>query len=126
MSLQIKIHKVVSGVFVIAPTGSIDATEDIMFKQKVDAILKKGPKSIVFDFAGVDFINSSGLGVVLTTQNTLEKSGADFGLSNLQPQVKAVFKTIKALPKQNVFASVEEMDNYLAQIQIQVKENEML
>jgi anti-anti-sigma factor len=125
MSLQITINKKMSGVFVIVPMGSIDATSHMSFKQQVETILKKRPKAIIFDFAGVDFINSSGLGVVLTTKATLEKSGADFGLSNLQPQVKTVFEIIKALPKQNVFASVEEMDNYLAQIQRQVKENEV-
>ena len=57
---------------------------------------------------------------------TLGKSGAEFGLNKLQSQIKAAFEIIKALPKHNVFTSVEEMDRYLAQIQMQVREKELL
>ena len=122
MSLQITIEEKMPGVFVITAIGSIDATSHEKFKTQVDGILLKNPKAIIFDLAGVDFINSSGLGVVLTAKVTLEKSGAEFGLNKLQPQIKAAFEIIKALPKENVFTSVEEMDRYLAQIQMQVKE----
>jgi anti-anti-sigma factor len=125
MSLQITIEEKIPRVFVVTAIGSIDATSHEDFKTQVDGILHKGPKAIIFDLAGVDFINSSGLGVVLMAKVTLEKSGAEFGLNKLQPQIKAAFEIIKALPKQNVFASVEEMDNYLAQIQMQVKEKEL-
>ena len=109
---------------VVAPVGSIDAQTNEIFKEKVDFVLQKEPKALLFDFEGVDFINSSGLGVIFQTKEVLRKSGAEFGLGKMQPQVKAVFDIIKALPSQSVFESVEEMDNYLARIQMQIKEKE--
>ena len=124
MSLQITIDEKISGILVVSPVGSIDAETNSKFQEEVDAVLQKVPKALIFDFEGVDFINSSGLGVIFQTKEVLKKSGAEFGLAKLQPQVKAVFEIIKALPSQNVFESVEEMDNYLAQIQMQVKEKE--
>jgi anti-anti-sigma regulatory factor len=55
---------------------------------------------------------------VLTAKERLEQTGAEFGLYKLQPQIKTAFEIVKALPKKNVFASAEEMDRYLAQIQL--------
>jgi anti-anti-sigma factor len=124
MSLQITIDEKIPGVLVVAPVGSIDAETNSKFQEAVDAVLQKEPKALIFDFEGVDFINSSGLGVIFQTKELLKKSGAEFGLGKLRPQIKAVFDIIKALPNQNVFESVEEMDNYLARIQKQVKEKE--
>jgi len=124
MSLQIIVDEKIPGVLVVAPVGSIDAETNSKFQREVDAVLQNEPKALIFDFEGVDFINSSGLGVIFQTKEVLKRTGADFGLGKLQPQVKAVFDIIKALPSQNVFESVEEMDNYLARIQMQVKEKE--
>jgi len=124
MSLQITIEEKIPGVLVVAPIGSIDAETNSQFQEKVDAVLQKMPKALIFDFEGVDFINSSGLSVIFQTKEFLKNAGVEFGLGKLQPQVKAVFNIIKALPSQNVFESVEEMDNYLARIQMQVKEKE--
>jgi anti-anti-sigma factor len=118
MPLQITIEEKIPGVFVVTAIGSIDATSYEDFQAQVDGIFHKGPKAIIFDLAGVDFISSFGLGVVLTAKVRLEKSGAEFGLYKLQPQIKTAFEIVKALPKQNVFASAEEMDRYLAQIQL--------
>ena len=126
MLLQIQTEEKTSGVFVVTAIGSIDSTSYEDFQAQVNGILKKRPKAIIFDFAGVDYINSFGLGIVLTAKMRLEKSGAEFGLNKLQPQIKTAFEIIKALPKQNVFASDEEMDRYLAQIQKQVKTKEGL
>ncbi len=124
MSLQITLDEKIPGILVIAPVGAIDAETNAKFQEAVDAVLQKEPKALLFDFEGVDFINSSGLGVLFQTKEVLKKSGAEFGIGKLQPQVKAVFEIIKALPNQNVFESVEEMDNYLARIQKQVREKQ--
>ena len=118
MSLQITIEENFPGVFVVTAIGSIDATSYEDFQAQVDDILQKEPKAIIFDLAGVDYINSFGLGVVLTAKVRLEKSGAEFGLNKLQPQIKTAFEIVKALPKKNVFASAEEMERYLAQIHL--------
>ena len=42
---------------------------------------------------------------------------------NLKPQIKKVFEIIKALPSEKIFSTIEELDNYLAQIQQRYREN---
>ena len=120
------IEERITGYFVVTPVGGIDINSHGGFKQEIDSLLVRNPRGLIFDFVNVDFINSMGLGVVLTARKAMENAGADFGLINLQPQVEAVFEIVKALPNQKVFASVEEMDNYLAAIQKQVKERDKM
>ncbi|MBN1845366.1 MAG: STAS domain-containing protein [Sedimentisphaerales bacterium] len=121
MSFQIRTEEKAPRVFVVAVKGSIDASACREFQEQMDIVLGKRPHAVVLDFAGVDYVNSMALGIVFATKAALDKANAEFGISNLQPQVKAVFEIIKALPKQNVFSSVAEMDRYLAQIQKRVK-----
>jgi hypothetical protein len=40
---------------------------------------------------------------------------------NLQPQIKKVFDIVNALPSMKIFASVDELDDYLDAIQKRVK-----
>ena len=40
-------------------------------------------------------------------------------MAKLQPQIKKVFAIINALPDQQIFNSVEELDEYLAKMQKQ-------
>jgi len=116
MALEVLVSEKTPGVIVLAPVGAIDATTCTVFEDRVDSILETLPKVLILDFAGVTFITSAGLGVVFKARKALEKKG-EFALANLQPQVQTVFEIVKALPNQQVFASVAEMDNYLANIQ---------
>jgi anti-anti-sigma regulatory factor len=43
----------------------------------------------------------------------LKESGGKIVLLNLQPQIREVFDIIKALPCEQIFSSIEEMDEYL-------------
>ncbi len=65
----------------------------------------------------VTYISSMGLNVMLKAKKYVEKNGGIFIITNLQPQVKKVFEIVAALPSLKVFASMEEADNYLAEIQ---------
>ena len=41
---------------------------------------------------------------------------------NLQPQIQKVFDILKAIPSLKVFASIEELDNYLDKMQKSVRQ----
>ena len=69
--------------------------------------------------AGVNYISSMGVRVVLKAQKELKLRGGSLSLMNLQPQIKKVFEIINALPSMQVFSSIEELDKYLAEMQRQ-------
>ena len=123
MSLEVTVTQKVNGLYIISPVGSIDGDNYMIFKNQVDKVLFQQPKALVLDFAGLDFICSAALGVIFQVRFALEKSG-EFAIANLKPQIKAVFDVVKALPEQNVFTSVAEMDHYLARIQRRIIEGQ--
>jgi anti-anti-sigma regulatory factor len=52
----------------------------------------------------------------------MKKGGGKTLLVNLKPQIRKVFDIVQALPAQRLFNSVRELDEYLAEIQRQVRE----
>jgi anti-sigma B factor antagonist len=76
----------------------------------------------VFDLNAVTFISSAGIRVILKTQKALKQRNGKVVLISLQPQVKKVFEIIDALPSLSVFASIEELDQYLDHIQRKITE----
>ncbi len=113
MALKVKTTQKRPGIAVISPIGSIDANTYGILEEKVDEILKQPPDVIIFDMEFAEYISSTGIRVLLKTKKALQKTSGKMVFMNLQPQIKKVFEILKALPTLKVFASVEELDNYL-------------
>ena len=101
----------------MSPIGPIDTETSSTLDKEICRILAKTCKTLVLDMAGVDYITSSGIGIIAKTKATLKKNSGDLAMINLQPQVKKVFEIIRLLPALNVFASKEELDEYLGKVQ---------
>jgi len=105
------------GIFVVAPIGSIDAAGHAIFQEKVDSVLNQNPDVIIFDMEYADYINSMGIRELVKSKKVMKKSGGKIMFINLQPQIKKVFEILNALPSLQVFASIQELDNYLDAMQ---------
>ena len=105
------------GIFVVAPIGSIDAAGHAIFQEKVDSVLNQNPDVIIFDMEYADYINSMGIRVLVKAKKVMKKSGGKIMFINFQPQIKKVFEILNALPSLPVFASIQELDNYLDAMQ---------
>lgn len=110
-----------AGVFTVSPIGSIDAHTHSVLEEKVNEILAQQPDVIVFDMEFADYISSSGIRVLLKTKKALQKTDGRMVFMNLQPQIQKVFDILKAIPSLKVFASIEELDNYLDKMQKSVQ-----
>jgi anti-sigma B factor antagonist len=113
MSLKVKTASKRPGVTVISPIGSIDASTYTILEEKVDAILKVPPDVIIFDMEFADYISSTGIRVLLKTKKAMKETNGRMVFMNLQPQIQKVFDILQAIPTLKVFASIEELDNYL-------------
>jgi anti-sigma B factor antagonist len=125
MPLNVRVEENTKGMYVIYSEGSIDANTHTILGSEVDTILKKSPSLIIFDMKDVNYMSSAGVGVILTAEQSLKRQGGDVLMVHLQPQIKKVFDIVQALPSQKIFASVEEMDKYLMEMQRKVKEGEI-
>lgn len=117
MPLKVKSTSRRPGVVVVSPIGSIDAQTYAVLDEKMDEILKQQPDIIIFDMEFADYISSTGIRVLLKTKKALKETKGRMVFMNLQPQIKKVFDILKAIPTLKVFASIEELDNYLDAMQ---------
>lgn len=117
MPLEVRVSKRSEGVFAIAPFGSIDSSTYIALDKEADAILTNKPKVVVLDMSGLDYTSSAGVRVIFKLKKALVPWGGTVTMVNLKPQIRKVFDIINALPELNVFASIEELDDYLDKMQ---------
>jgi anti-sigma B factor antagonist len=95
-------------------TGSLDTATAPELERELAPVLAGPAKDLVFDLAQLKFISSAGLRIFGIAGKQLESRGGQVSFLHLQPQIKAVFEIIKALPGVSVFKDMAEMDQYLA------------
>jgi anti-anti-sigma factor len=118
--LKVTIEQKSKGAYVIYPSGSLNSNTFQIFEEKLDAVLNDSPTLLVFDLEELDYLSSAGIRVILKTRDSLKKNNGKITFMNLQPQIKKVFDIINALPSMQIFASVEELDEYLDVMQKKV------
>lgn len=83
MSLEIQ-QRSREGIAVLDVSGRITVgSEAGELRQQVAALAAAGSKNIILNLAGVDYIDSTGLGALVICATTLRKSGGDIKLLNL-------------------------------------------
>ena len=117
MALKVNSGETRPGVYTVSPIGSLDGNTYKILETTVDAVLKEMPDVIIFDLEFLDYINSMGVRVLLKTKKALEKNNGKIMFAHLQPQIRKVFDILNALPTLKVFASIEELDQYLDTMQ---------
>ena len=124
MALKVNTAIRKSGVFVVAPIGSIDTAGNTIFQEKVTSVLNQNPDVLIFDMEFADYINSMGIRVLVKAKKAMKQRGGKIMFINLQPQIKKVFDILNALPTLKVFASIQELDDYLDAMQTRSHSNQ--
>jgi anti-sigma B factor antagonist len=120
MSLTVTSKERQPGVFVISPMGSLDTKTHTILEKKIDYLLTDGAAMVItLDMTGVEYISSMGVRVVLKAKKDLDRRGGSLMMANLQPQIKKVFEIINAMPSLQIFSSIQELDDYLTEMQRQ-------
>jgi len=86
MALEIQ-QREREGVVIVGLEGRITVgPESSALRDKVSALAAEGSRNIVLDLAGVDYIDSTGLGALVICATSLRKSGGNVKLLNLTPR----------------------------------------
>ena len=126
MSLNINIHEKSTGVYVINLSGTLDTITHTSLEKQIETLLHKSPNILILDMEKLDYISSMGLRVIAKAKKSLSMSNGSLMLVNLQPQITEVFDIIKALPKEQIFSNINELDDYLLtrqQLNIESRKN---
>ena len=114
MKLDIQITEVGSGGRRIALRGRLDTETAPTLDQRLDPLIASpAVTAALFDLAGLEYIGSAGIRVLVKARKTLEARGGGMAVANLQPMVRQVFEIVKALPPTDLFTTDAELDAYL-------------
>ncbi len=81
----------VDNVNVVSLVGKIDAASTGEVEKRLNDLISSGNKYLVLNFSGTDYINSSGLRVMLSSLKKLRKTQGDLKMACAKPMVKQVF-----------------------------------
>lgn len=121
--LEITVENQPDGRVQVALKGRLDTQTYAQCEQRLQPLLTAATRVLVFDLAQLDYLSSMGLRVLMKASKTMTAQGGKCLLTHLQPPIRTVIEIAKALPAQNIFASVEEADRYLDLMQRRARES---
>ena len=83
-------------VTIIDLSGKLMGGEDAdVFRDLLHGLLEDGRKSIVVNLAGIKWINSTGVGILITGYTTLRKNKGDLKLLNVSKKIESILYVTK-------------------------------
>jgi len=92
MTFAIKKH---DGVVVVDVDGQLIVSNRQELKQKLLDELERGGKKFLIDFQKTGYIDSSGLGVLVSLSKKIREQGGELRLANLNDDLKTLFELTK-------------------------------
>lgn len=85
--------KSIDKTLVVSITGEIDHHTSETARDKIDSRLDSNPvKNLIFDFGGVTFMDSAGIGVILGRYKRITLLGGKIAIVNTRPQIKRILQ----------------------------------
>jgi len=81
-----------NGVTILAVDGNLDGDGTQTLEDRVIALLEDGETKLLFDFSGLDYINSSGLRVLVLAYQRLRKASGTVAICGIKDYIQEVFE----------------------------------
>jgi anti-sigma B factor antagonist len=81
-------------VVLAIPGPSLDASNSKKFKNQVLPVVQS-TNNLVFDMSGVQFVDSAGLGAILSCLRQVNAAGGDMKVFGLSKGVRALFELVR-------------------------------
>lgn len=90
MSVEISVNGEVTTAYL---SGEIDHHSATAIREKIDVAAERNmPSLLVLDFTGVNFMDSSGIGLVMGRYRNIVRRGAKLHITGTSPQIYKVMK----------------------------------
>jgi anti-sigma B factor antagonist len=97
---------------IIKVSKRLDASNVVEFKTDAMGALKKDPKGIIIDFCDTTFLDSAGLGALVSILKTASQANnKKIALASLSKQVRQIFELTKLYRLFDIYDSVEEAES---------------
>lgn len=105
--MQIKEH-IEDDVVILALRGNLMGDpETTEFREKIKDLVRDGFLKIVLDVSKVKWINSSGLGALISALTSVTNAGGDMRISNVTEKIKSLFMITQLIKVFKVFETNE-------------------
>lgn len=102
-------QKLIGDILVFEPEGELMGGNDLdEFRGVIDEALSKEQVKVVVDMEKVSWMNSSGLGMLISALTTLRSAGGDMKLANLSERLRRPIQITKLDSVFEEFDSVEK------------------
>jgi anti-sigma B factor antagonist len=94
----------------------LDASNVTRFKAEALSALKEQKKGIIIDFSGTTFLDSAGLGSLVSILKTAsQEKDKKIALASLSRQVRQIFELTKLYRLFDIYDSVDEAKHFIDQ-----------
>ncbi len=90
-----KANRVANGVVVVSIDGQLIVVNRQDLKQLVQDALDRGDRKFVFDFTRTAYIDSSGLGALVSISKRVREAGGEMRLAGLNEDLRSLFELTK-------------------------------
>ena len=91
MSLSIKYEIIEDGAIEIKPIGEVDIYTSPELKNKIFELIEEKDSNIVINGENLDYIDSTGLGVLMGIYKKMQGKTLDLQIINLKPNIYKLF-----------------------------------
>jgi anti-anti-sigma factor len=97
---------------IVQPKGRLDVTTAADFRRQVSdiAISPNPPKYLVLDLHGVTFMDSSGLGALVSALKSIRNSNGDMVICGANDQVQMLFELTSMNKIFKIYSNVDEFN----------------
>ena len=105
--MEIAVEKMDDLAVATIPVDELDASNAAELKRDIAPILEANTR-LVFDLGQLQFVDSSGLGAMLSCLRQLSAKGGDLKLCCMSKQVRAAFELVRMHRIFDIFATRED------------------
>jgi anti-sigma B factor antagonist len=89
------VEKNLDEITVLKLTGRLDASSAPEMKSRVLELIDAGKIKVLIEMNGIDFIDSSGLGILVSCLRLIDKAGGALKIASLKENPKNLFQTTR-------------------------------
>ena len=102
-----KVGQIGDVTVITVPGPRLDASQSTMFKRDVSPVLAVSSK-VIFDMSGLQFMDSTGLGTIVSCLKVLNAAGGDLKLCGMTKQIRALFELVRMHRVFDIYNTTDE------------------
>jgi anti-sigma B factor antagonist len=107
--MPIEVRQLESGVAVLTISGRLSLGSEVeRLDGAVSELLKKEQKKIVFDISALEYCDSSGVGMFVSSLTKIKKAAGDLKIAGANQRIQRIFKMTGVDTLMPMFATLAE------------------